>query len=474
MVLRSKGWLWTATIFHALIQALHGQSAASSPTPVPSRTAVQPVSEPDEWKVEGPTLEQQTPVAPEPETGIAPQAPAPFEQEPGWTGGLANPGNENGPEFEIPPDQLPVDPRSFGLKYTIGPIDIRPTMQFSTTYNDNILASTTNKKHDVIYTLAPGATFALGDYVQKQYNYFTLQYVPTLNLYDHFSTLNSLDQHLRIDGQWGMERLKLSAYFGYDKAFGGNRDIGGLVNSEYYTMGAAAKYILNEQISLEALGDQTFADYGSSGIGSREFVNHEYVNYAFTPKLTASVGAAFGILQPYVGGTETYEQGLFRLQFISTDKLSFMGNFGFELRQFPSGVGARFTPVFNLTTNYSIFPGTTLTLTGGRNVTYSPSINGSNYTATNVTAGINQHVIGNLSVGMTFGFENDSYFFVNGAQSGAVSRQDNYFTLSPNLTYRWNDWASVTVSYLYRDNQSNAPARSFRNNQVTLGVQIGF
>jgi hypothetical protein len=271
-----------------------------------------------------------------------------------------------------------------------------------------------------------------------------------------------------------MERLKLSAYFGYDKAFGGNRDIGGLVNSEYYTMGAAAKYILNEQISLEALGDQTFADYGSSGIGSREFVNHDYLNYAFTPKLTASVGAAFGILQPYVGGTQTYEQGLFRLQFISTSKISFTGNFGFELRQFPSGVGARFTPVFNLTANYLIFPGTTLTLTGGRNVTYSAAVTGSNYTATNVTAGISQHVIGNLSAGMTFGFENDSYFFVSGAQSGAVSREDNYFTLSPNLTYRWNDWASVAVSYLYRDNQSNAPARSFRNNQVTLGVQIGF
>ena len=140
MFLRSKGWLWTATIFHAFVHALHGQTVASSPTPVPSRTAVQPVSEPDEWKVEGPTLEQRTPVTPEPDTGVAPQAPGSFEQEPGWNGGLVNPGNQNGPEFEIPPDQLPVDPRSFGLKYTIGPIDIRPTMQFSTTFKGNILA----------------------------------------------------------------------------------------------------------------------------------------------------------------------------------------------------------------------------------------------------------------------------------------------------------------------------------------------
>ena len=470
MFLRSKGWLWIATVFQALVQALHGQTAASSPTPVPSSSAMQPVSEPEQWNVEGPTLEQQTPVTQEPQPGVAPQAP--FQQEPGWSGGLANPANNN--EFEVPPDQLPVDPRSLGLKYTLGPIDIRPVMYFSATYNDNILASTTNRRTDLIYSIAPGLYLAAGDYLQKQYTFISLQYVPTLNLYNHFSTLNSLDQHLRIDAQYGLERLKLSGYFGYDKAFGGNRDIGGLVNSEYYTMGVAAKYLLTEKTTLELLGDQTFADYGSSGTGSRDFVNHDYINYKFTPKLTVSAGGAFGVLQPYTGGTQTYEQGLFRVQFVSTAKLSFIGSAGFELRQFPGSAGTRFTPVFNLSGNYQIFPGTTLTLSGGRNVTYSAAVTGNDYTASNVTAGIRQHVIGKLSIGMNFGFENDSYFQVSGARPGAVQREDNYFTLSPNLTYQWNDWASVSVSYLYRDNQSNAPAKSFYNNQVSVQVHIGF
>ena len=458
MFLRSRGWLWTATAFQALIQALHGQTAASSLALAPSSSAMQPVSprEPDEWNLEPPTLEQQT--------------PAPFPQEPGWSGGLANPGNN---EFEVPPEVLPVDPRSFGLKYSLGPIDIRPVMNLSTTYSDNILESTTNRRTDVIYTIAPGLSLSAGDYMTKQYSFFSLQYIPTLNLYNHFSTLNSLDQHLRIDAQYGLERLKLSGYFGYDKAFGGNRDIGGLVNSEYWTMGLEAKYLLTPKTTLEVLGDQTFADYGSSGTGSREFVNHDYVNYQFTPKLTVSAGTAFGILQPYVGGTQTYEQGLFRVQFVSTAKLTFVGNAGFEVRQFPSGAGTRFTPVFTLSANYQLFPGTALTLSGSRNVTYSAAVTGSNYTATNVTAGITQHVIGKFSLGMSFGFENDSYFQVGGASPGAVQRVDNYFALSPTLTYTLNDWAIVSVSYLYRDNQSNAPARSFYNNQVSVQVHIG-
>jgi hypothetical protein len=314
----------------------------------------------------------------------------------------------------------------------------------------------------------------VGDYVAKEYNYLTLTYVPTLNLYNHNSSLNSLDQHLRIDAQYGLERLKLSGYFGYDKAFGGNRDIGGLVNSEYYTMGAAAKYQINEQLSLEVLGDQVFADYGQSGIGSKEFINHNWLKYNFTPKLTVSAGGAFGVLQPNTGGTQTFEQGLFRVQFASTDKLTFDGNFGLEVRQFPSGAGTRVNPVFGLSANYQLFPGTTLSINGARNVTYSVAVTGSNYTATNVTASITQHLIGNLFIGSDVGFENDAYFQVSGAKSGVASRQDNYFIVRPNLTYRWNDWANISVSYLYRDNHSNSPGRSFYNNQIAVQMQVGF
>jgi hypothetical protein len=469
MFFRSTGWLWTATICQALVHALHGQTA---PSPVPSRSpsSLQPVSEPEEWKVEGVSPEQQAP-GPEQMPEIGPAIP--FEQEPGWSGGLNNSLPENSTEFQLPPDQLPVDPQAVGLKFSLGPIDIRPLMQFTVEYSDNILASTTNRRRDLIYIISPGLTLAAGDYVQKEYNYLTLSYVPTLNLYNHYSSINSLDEHLRIDGQYGLERLKLSGYFGYDKAFGGNRDIGGLVNSDYYTMGAAAKYLINEQLALQVLGDEIFAHY-QNATGSNQFTNHNWLNYSFTPKLTVSAGGAFGVLRPDKGGTQTFEQGLFRVQFASTDKLTFDGNFGLEVRQFPSGAGVRVTPIFGLSANYQAFPGTTLSINGARNVTYSAAVTGSNYTATNISASITQHLVGNLYIGLDAGFENDAYFHVSGARPGTVDRQDNYFILRPNLTYRWNDWENISVSYLYRDNHSNSPGRSFYNNQIAVQMHVGF
>ena len=478
MFWRSTGWLWTATICQALVHALHGQTAGPSTMPSPSPASMQPVSEPEEWKAQGLSPEQQVPGIQQPQFGSE-QMPetgpgTPFEQEPGWPSGELNSSlPENSTQFQLPPDQLPVDPRATGLKFSVGPIDIRPVMQFTLEDSDNILASTSNRRGDLIYIIAPGGTLAVGDYAAKEYHYLTLTYVPTLNLYNHFSSLNSLDQHLRIDGQYGLERLKLSGYFGYDKAFGGNRDIGGLVNSDYYTMGAAAKYRINEQMSFEALGDQVFAHY-QNAIGSKEFINHDWLNYIFTPKLTVSAGGAFGVLQPDTGGTQTYEQGLGRLQFASTDKLTFNGSAGFEVREFPSGKGIRVTPVFGLSATYQVFPGTTLGVSGARNVTYSAAVTGSNYTATNISATITQHLIGNLSIGLDAGFENDAYFQVSGAQPGTTARQDNYFIVRPNLTYRWNDWANISVSYFYRDNHSNSPGRSFYNNQITVGMNVGF
>jgi len=477
MFWRSTGWLWTATICEALVHALHGQVAGPSTAPSPSPSSMQPVSEPEEWKVEGLSPEQQLPGIGQPQFGSEqmPEAGsgAPFEQEPGWSGGLINSLPENSTQFQLPPAELPVDPRSAGWKFSLGPIDIRPLMQFTTEYSDNILASTSNRRSDLIYIIAPGATLAVGDYMQKDYSYLSLTYVPTLNLYNRFSSLNSLDQHLRIDGQYGLERLKLSGYFGYDKAFGGNRDIGGLVNSDYYTMGGAAKYLINEQFSLEALGDQIFAHY-QNAIGSNTFINHNWLNYNFTPKLVVSAGGAFGLLQPDTGGTQTFEQGLVRLQFASTDKLYFNGDAGFEVRQFPGGKGIRVTPVFDLSANYQLFPGTTLGLSGARNVTYSASVTGSNYTATSVSANITQHLVGNWYIGLGAGFENDSYFQVSGARPGTTQRQDNYVIFQPNLTYRWNDWANISVSYFYRDNHSNSPGRSFYNNQMAVQMHIGF
>lgn len=467
MLLRSTGWLCTATICQALVQTGDGQVGMPSPTP----SAVQPVSEADAWKVQAPAADQQAPTLeqqPQPEsTEMNP------EQEPGWSPEQNAPVLENQPEGQQ--FQLPPEPRAAGFRILFGPIDIRPKMDFSAMYDDNIEISSSNRKKDFVYTLSPGVLFGLGDYIQKESNFITLEYVPSLILYNHYSSLNTLDQHLRFDGQYSFARLRLGSYFEYDKLTGPNRDIGARVSSELYATGVKASYNVSDRTSLDTDAGVTFVHYQHQ-IGSKELVNHDSLNYHLTPKVTVGVGGAFGVLQPENGGTQTYQQALFRVQFASTAKLSFTGNAGVEFRQFSGVSGTRATPVFGLSANYELSPSTKLTLSGSRNVTNSSATAGAgdNFTATRFSAEITQHVIGDFSLGLEGGYENDAYSQAAAATTGLQQREDNYFFFHPSLTYHLKDWADISLSYARRDNISNVSRNAFRGNQVWVGVRFGF
>jgi Putative beta-barrel porin 2 len=461
MLLRSRGWLCTATICQALAHTAHGQTAAPSPSPSP----VPPASESDSWKVEAPAVEQE-PQLNEPNTNTDTGS----EQQPGWTGGLLEPGPESKPQEQAP--LVPENPRGKGLGLLLGFIDVRPKMDFAVTYDDNILISSSNQKKDFVYTLSPGALLGIGDYLQKESNYIRFEYVPTLTLFQHFSGFDFLEHYVRFESQYTFSRLQLRNYFEYDKLSGPNRDIGGRVNSDQYAAGLEATYAISDKTSLDVDAGLNILHYQSQ-IGSKEFLNHNWVNYNLTPKLNIGVGAAFGVLNPDKGVTQPYQQALFRVRFTSTAKLTFNGNAGVEFRQFASEGGTRVTPVFGLSANYDVFPGTRLSLSGARTVTNSSSINGDDYTATRLGVGLNQHVIGRLSFNLEGGYENDAY---RQTTAGAVGpqREDNYLFIRPSLTYHLQDWADVTLSYFYRNNDSNFPTKAFTNNQVSAEVRFGF
>lgn len=454
MLFRSRGWLCTATICQALAHTTNGQTAVPSPSPSP---------EADSWKIEQPAEQQPQLNTPNTNTDTS------LEQEPGWTGELAEPVPENKPQEETTP--VAPNPRSKGWGLLLGVIDVRPKMQFGAMYDDNILISSSNQKKDFVYTLSPGVVLGVGDYLQKALNYVRFEYVPTVTLFQHFSGFNSLEHYLRLDSQYTFSRLQLRGYFEYDRLSGPNRDIGGRVNSDQYTTGLEAIYAISDKTSLDVDAGLNFLHYQSQ-IGSQEFLNHNWVNYNLTPKLNVGVGAAFGVLNPDSGGTQPYQQGLFRVRFASTAKLTFNADGGVEFRQFSNG-GTRVTPVFGLSASYEVAPGTRLSINGARNVTNSSAINGDNYTATRLGVEVNQHLIGRLSFTMEGGYENDTYSQTAGSSTGP-QREDNYLFIRPGLNYQLKDWAVLSVSYFYRNNDSNIPTKAFSNNQISVGVRFGF
>jgi len=473
MLLRSTGWLCTATICQVLAPAAQSQVAVVSPTPSLSPTA--PASEAEQWK---------TPAAQPTEPDAEPQPPSQttgtqFEQEPGWSGGLLDqePQNSSGQslsvESEPTPESAPapVDPRSKGYSLIFGVIDLRPKMQFGITFDDNILISGSNPKRDVLYTISPGAILGVGDYLRRQNNYARLEYDPSLTLFQRYSTDNSLEHYLRFDTQYTFSSLALGAGFEYDKLAGPDRDIGGRVNRDIYIADLSATYTLSDKTSLDSDTAFWFRHYQDE-IGSQEIINHEWANYTIVPKLDVAGGVAFGFLSPEHGGRQTYQQTLVRLRYSASDKLTFSGHAGVEFREF-STRGTLLTPVFGLNTQYALNASTTLSLNGSRSVTNSAALNGEDYTATRFTLGLTQHLIGNFFLTLAGGYENDAYRQAT-SFTGGRQREDNYLFFQPSLDYRLQDWASLSLSYFYQSNNSNISANSFRDRQFSLQLHFGF
>jgi hypothetical protein len=480
MLLRSTGWLWTATICQFFVPAAHSQVLTPSPTPAPSPAV--PSADSESWKVDEsndlqPSGSDQQPMSQPTET--------PVEQEPGWSGGLLDqPENQTGQGPLLSNETgeeapAPVDPRSKGYGVLFGVVDVRPEMSFGVTYDDNILISSSNPKRDVIYTLSPGVLLGLGDYLVKANDFLRVEYIPTLTLFNHYSNINSLDHFLRIEGQYALGPLTLGGSFEYDKFSGPDRDVGGRINRDVYTTDLTANYTISDKASIDTDTAVWFRHYRSE-IGSTEIINHDWLNYNLSPKLITGGGVAVGWLQPESGGgRQIYEQVLARLLYPSSEKLTFSANAGVEFREF-SAAGARVTPVFGLNSSYQLSPGTKISISGLRRTTNSAALNGQDYTATSISVELLQHLIGDFYLTLGGGYESDAYRNTTSTSNTIATtvaggqRQDNYYYIRPGLTYRPKDWISASLSYFYQTDNSNSSTNSFRDRQFQLEVRLGF
>src|SRR5260370_15281908 len=124
-------------------------------------------------------------------------------------------------------------------------------MSFGMTYDENILISHNNPKRDVLYSISPGVLLGVGDYLVKEYNYLRVEYIPTLTLFNHYSSIDSLDHFLRIEGQYAMGPLMVGGSFEYDKFSGPDRDVGGRVDRDIYTADLSASYTISDKTSID-------------------------------------------------------------------------------------------------------------------------------------------------------------------------------------------------------------------------------
>ena len=357
-------------------------------------------------------------------------------------------------------------------------------------YDDNILLSHFDRISDWYVAIEPAITIGFGDIVGRHDNYIRLDYAPSIFLYVDHSDDDVIQHLIRLEGQYRLGRLTLGLSQDVQILHGSHLDtstldasaiaiagsinagVNGRTNADFYRTTLGASYDLSDKTFLNGQFTYWLDDFNTL-ISSDGVYGNLFFNYKYSPKLAFGIGAGGGYNWVDIGPDETFEQGLLRVQYQLTGKISLNASGGVEVRQFASNDGSRgnrVSPVYEIGAVYQPFDGTMITLRGSSRVLNSAVVANADYLPTNFLLGVRQRLLQRVYLGFTAGYEHADYF--NTVPGVNVSRNDNYYLIEPAIDVVVTRWFTVGAYYLYRTNVSPIDRFDYYENQV--GVRASF
>ena len=186
----------------------------------------------------------------------------------------------------------------------------------------------------------------------------------------------------------------------------------------------------------------------------------DWFNYQFWPRLSAGVGAGFGYTMQSYSPDAINEQYQARVSWRATDKISFQLSGGLEDQQYLSGGASDLlTPIFGATVQYQPFHQTRFSMSASRTVSPA-SFQNQTTESTVVTAGLNQRLLGRLTLDLSGGYGTTKYL-TSASSSGQIGygagRTDNSYSFGARLScpVPLLKRGTVSVFYQYSENSSS-------------------
>ena len=340
-------------------------------------------------------------------------------------------------------------------------------------YDDNIFISHTNRKADNVFTLDGGFAFELGDYRQQVNNYVIAKFLATGYLFTRNTGQDSVDYDAVVQGQYRFSNFTFQNQIVFDYLNGSDRTVGTFVSRYLLDGRLRLLYDVSDKTQLFGEFEQISSIYVKE-ISSYEYVGRFGVDYSITPKIKLGLEGDVGDLVQEDGPSSLYGQARLRAAYRYTEKLTFRGSAGFEVRSYSNSDLIRVTPVFELGADYHPFTDTTVSLTGFRKIFASPISFDEFFTATGVELDVKQRLLQRFTAVATFGYEHDTYHGTGGVVTIDNGRTDDYFYIRPSITYDFRKWLTVTLYYEYSRNASSVGDASFYDNRVGLQVSFTF
>jgi len=359
-----------------------------------------------------------------------------------WTDGVTGIGSIENSVF-LPAKQVnPGDGFKFGLA------TIHPTFDMVATYEKTTGNGGNPSQNGFHPGAGAGFDFSMGEPELRRT--LDISYTGQYTYQSPGSDLRPFTQSLAVRANFGLTKLNLGLGVTYDALSGTNRDFGGQVNQDLFTVAGIATYEISPKSNLDWDVTVPVRQY-SGGTNSAGVTSTTFLNYLYTEKTQVGLGVSGGTVDAVGEQEQRYVQLLGRVTLASTEVLNFSGTFGAEYRE-QSGLH-EVNPVFGLGAKWKPRLGTDFFLTAGRTVQSSGDLINTNYTTTNVAVGVSQRLGNKAAVSLSGGYEDAIYSPTENSVS--TNRHDNMLFgqvgVNFSVTKRWTG----SITYSYRNNHSN-------------------
>ncbi len=360
-----------------------------------------------------------------------------------------------------------------GLKFRIGPIHARITLQSSLEYNTNIFATSNDPTPDYVARIGPTFTFGTGGWRGEATNFARLTYTPSFVYYGENKERDTVNENLQFIADYTLFRYQTALAISYSRSNEPNATQQGL--SEYSTLGLDwnNSYLLGGKTFLRANFGYLLQDY-SNRDDYTTVTAAPQLAYEFSPKITVFAGPLVGIAYVGDGGTQPFQGINMGITYSNLSKLSGQFVFGLQSRQFEGENLANAkdftTPVFNFSMNYELREMTSVGLVLSRDVQISDLERGLTYINNQLELRLRQQLFGRVDFNLGL-----AYQFIEYEGDGPDGRNDQYVAFTPSISYTfWKD--QITWSIFYRRQQltSDNSIRDYEINALGTGLVFQF
>jgi hypothetical protein len=366
------------------------------------------------------------------------------------------------PEGVIPPGESVPGAIPEGSPFQVGPVTLRPHFYYRFLYVSRVLSSPGQTQSTTVQDIAPGLLSVIG-------RHWMLDYTPYWILYSNPQFRDRFHQSVQLRGETTYENWVLALSQGYVSYAPLLIETARQTGLETYSTTLRAEDRVNKKMLLEFTGSQNFR-FAPGFTDTREWSTHDWLNYQFWPRFTASLGGGLGYVNVQPGFDQTYEQYQGRVRWRLTDKIGFEVEGGVEDRQSTApGAAARINWIGRAEVQYQPSEVTTLSLRVGRHVATSFFTN-QVVEVTSFGGILNQRLLEKLSLNVEGGYAMPTYVAVaNGANAG---RRDKIYYVNTTLSYPFLKRGTISFLYLINNNDSNRSEFRFSSNRV--GFEIGY